>query len=267
MDNTSANTHGITQPTSIPIQQFVILAFVYSVIGLFIYLSIFSPGASALTMKNGSYIIEMGNLNTGAGKGSNGQYGLTVTIGQTAPGLFSGTNYKVRSGFQYIYSIIPFAFRISPLEINFGTLTPTNFVTRTQNVTVENGSGYGYTVTIAENHQLLVPATGAMIPNTSCDGGTCNTTTAQLWTNTFAFGFGVRCEYSIGSTCTSDFTTANFFRPLADKSASQTPQAFIMGTNVTRSKTETLTYKVNVSATQEGGDYSSVVELIATPTF
>ncbi|MDE2025826.1 MAG: hypothetical protein KGJ07_04995 [Patescibacteria group bacterium] len=233
----------------------------------FLLLYLFAPSVNALTMKNNSYIIQMGNLNTGAGKGANSQYGLSVTIGQTAPGLYTGTNYKVRSGFQYIYSIIPFSFSITPLEINFGTLSPTNFVTRTQTVTVKNGSAFGYVVTAAENHQLLVPAIGAMIPNTSCDSGTCTTSLATAWTNTFAFGFGLRCEYFVGSTCTSDFNGANLFRPLADKSAGQTPQAFISASNVTHGTTETFTYKINVSASQAAGDYSNVVELIATPTF
>jgi hypothetical protein len=238
-------------------------------IGLLAYLFIglFSPQASALTMKNLDYILQMGNLNSGAGKGANSQYGLTVTLGQTAPGLFSGPNYKVRSGFQYIYTIIPFSFTISPLEINFGTLTPTNFVSRTQTVSVTNGSAYGYIVTAAENHQLLVPASGALIPNTSCDGGSCTTSLATAWTNSFAFGLGVRCEYTVGSTCASDFNGTDFFRPIADKSSGQTPQAVISATNVTHGSTETLTYKVNVAASQSPGDYSNVVELIATPTF
>ncbi len=223
----------------------------------------------AITMKNSDYIIQMGNLNTGSGKGSNGQYGLTVTLGQTAPGLFSGANYTLRSGFQYIYSIIPFTFRISPLEIDFGSLTPTNFVTRTQLITVSNGSAYGYVVTAAENHPLSVPESGAAIPNTACDSGTCNASTASVWTNTFAFGLGYRCEYEnrTPSTCASDFSTSNSFRPFADKSSGQTPQVVTSASNITRTTTETLTYKINVSASQAPGDYSNVLEFIATPTF
>lgn len=226
-----------------------------------------APTAQALTMKNLDYILQMGNLNSGAGKGANGQYGLTETLGQTGPGLYSGPNYKVRSGFQYIYTLIPFSFTISPLEINFGTLTPTNFVSRTQSVHVSNGSAYGYAVTIAENHQMLVPATGSLIPSTSCDSGTCTTSLATAWTNSFAFGLGIRCEYGVGSTCASDFNGSNLYRSIADKSSGQTPQAIISATNVTHGSTETLTYKVNVSASQAPGDYSNVVELIATPTF
>jgi hypothetical protein len=229
--------------------------------------SILVPAAQALTMTNGDYIIQMGNLNTGAGKGSNGQYGLTETLGQIAPGLYSGTNYKVRAGFQYIYSIIPFSFKITPLQIDFGTLNPTNLLSRTQTITVSNGSGYGYAVTVAENHQLLVPSKGAMIPNTSCDSGTCTTSTANAWTGTYTFGFGYRCEYSGGSTCASDFNGANFFRPFADKSLGQTSQVVVSSANVHRAVTETITYQVNISAAQAPGDYSNVVEFIATPTF
>ena len=226
-----------------------------------------APAARALTMSNADYIIQMGNLNSGAGKGTNSQYGLGVTLGQIAPGLYSGTNYKVRAGFQYVLSLIHFSFRISPLTIDFGTLTPTNFVSRTQTLTVSNGSAYGYAVTATENHQLLVPATGALIPSTSCDSGTCTTNTATAWTNTFAFGFGYRCEYSAGSICASDFNGSNLYRPFADKSLGQSPQVVMSSPNVTASKSETITYKVNVSASQAAGDYSNVIEYIATPTF
>ena len=109
-------------------------------------------------------------------------------------------------------------------------------------------------------------ASGALIPNTTCDDGACTTTTASTWTNTLTYGFGYRCDDVSGTNCPSSFT-ANKFKQFADNSKSQTPIAVMQGTNVGRSLQSTITYKVNVSATQVAGLYSNVITYVATPTF
>ena len=76
-----------------------------------------------------NYIIQMPNFNSGAGIPSSSNYTISQTLGQTAAGLYSSAGYRVKSGFQYIYSIIPFSFSISALSINFGDLTPQTPVT------------------------------------------------------------------------------------------------------------------------------------------
>ena len=111
------------------------------------YLLLATIQSHAFTMSNGNWIIQMGNLNSAAGKPSNSNFKLGVTVGENGRGLYTGTNYKVRAGFQYISSIIRFRFSISNLLIDFGTLTPTNPVKRTNTLTVTNGSANGYAVT------------------------------------------------------------------------------------------------------------------------
>lgn len=226
-----------------------------------------SVKTEAFTMSNLQYILEMGNLNSFAGKKSNAQFTLTDTGGQLAPGLFSGSNYKVRAGFQYIYSIIAFRFSISSLFIDFGIVTPTNPVTRTNTLTISNGSAYGYDVTAFENHQLLVPASGALIPNTTCDNGTCTTTTSASWTSSLTYGFGYRCDNVTGTDCASGFTTSSFYKQFPDQSGSQTPVAVMSGTNVGRNKKVEITYKVNISGTQPAGSYINTITYVATPTY
>jgi hypothetical protein len=226
-----------------------------------------TPHVSAFTMSNIEYILQMGNLNSFAGRKSNAEYTVTDTGGQLAPGLYSGSNYKIRAGFQYIYSIIAFRFSISNIYIDFGTLSPTTPVTRTNTLTVSNGSAYGYQVTAFENHQLMVPASGQIIPNTTCDAGTCTTTTAAAWTNTLTYGFGYRCDNLSGTDCASGFSTSTFYKQFADESAGQTPQAVMSGTNVGRNKQSQITYKVNISGSQAAGLYQNVITYIATPTY
>ncbi len=228
-------------------------------------------------LQNDSYRLQMGNLNSIAGESSGSGYNLNITSGETGAGLYSGANYKVRAGFQYISSIIPFAFSISDTIIDFGVLSPTNPVTRTSTISVDNQSANGYVVTASENHQLLVPAKGAVIPDTTCDAGTCTQTTPAAWTSSLVYGFGYRCDSvsviyngSTSSDCLgggSSFSpNANYYKQFADASKTETAQTLMSGTSG-RTQQATITYKVNVSTGQAPGLYTNTVTYIATPTY
>jgi len=225
-----------------------------------------APAAQALTMSNANYTLHMGNMDTVTGKSTNSSYQLNQSLGQTAPGLYSGANYTVRSGFQYVLTSNKFRFTVSPTVIDFGTLSATNPVTRTQTLTINSGSAKGYSVTAAENHSLLfnegvpaaVPFSGTMagkqIPNTTCDSGTCSETTAGAWTSSLTYGFG----YSLD--------TVNY-KQFADISNNKTAQVVMSGSNTGKSVQAQITYKVNIATTQLPGLYSNQVTYIALPGF
>lgn len=236
------------------------------IINVFLLFLANNTKALGQTMTNSDYILRMENLNTAAGKPTGSGYKLNLTVGQTGPGLYSGSNYKVRAGFQYISSIIPFRFIISSTEINFGDLTPTNPITRNNTLTVTNQSAGGYTVKVYENHQLLVPSTGALIPDTTCDHGTCTESTADTWTSSLTYGFGYRCDAVTTNYCDSSFTTSTNYRQFADKSKSETEQTVMSGATG-RTQQSTITYKANISTAQSAGLYSNVLTYIATPTY
>lgn len=225
------------------------------------------PLASAFTMSNANYVIQMGNLNSVAGKSTGPNNKLGITVGEIAPGLYSGTNYKVRAGFQYISSIIRFRFSISNTDINFGVLDPTSPVIRTNTLTISNGSSGGYSVTATESSQLRNPANGALIPDTTCDAGTCTESTSAAWTSTLTFGFGYRCDNLTGTDCASGFSTSTFYKQFPDISKGETPQSVMSGSNVGRNKQVQISYKANVSGTQAAGIYTNVITYVATPTF
>lgn len=206
----------------------------------------------------------MGNFNTAAGHPNNGAFSLNLTVGQTAPGLYIGTNFKIRSGFQYINSIIPFTFTISQTSIDFGPITATNPVTRTNNLTVSNGSAYGYQVTASENHALLNPGSGRFIPDTACDSATCTVTNPGVWSNVLTYGFGYSCTNVSGSDCVAGFSNGAKFAPFA---ASPSAVVVMSSLNVGRGRQSQITYKVNVSAVQSAGLYTNVINYIATPSF
>jgi len=220
--------------------------------------------ASAETMRNDWYILKMGNFNMAAGKPTGAGGKVSFTMGQIGSGLYTGANYKVRAGFQYIYTLYPFSFTISQTSIDFGTISPANPVIRTNILTVNNQSAGGYVVTGSENHPMLMPSSGSMIPDTTCDNGLCSPSNATAWTSSLTYGFGYRCDNVSGTDCVAAFATPTFYKPF---SASPTATIVMTGINVGINKQSQITYKVNVSNMQPGGAYSNLVTYIATPTF
>lgn len=241
-----------------------------SLIGLIILeIGLIAPlvASAQRTMSNDNYILRMGNLNYAAGKTTGSGFKLGFTAGETAPGLYTGTNYKVRAGFQYIKSIIPFSFSISNLFVDFGTLNPGEPITRTGTLTVSNGSAQGYQVTAIENHPLRVLSTGIDIPDTTCDGGSCTETTSAAWSSLLTYGFGYRCDNLSGTDCASGFSTGTYYKQFANLAAGETARSVMTGTNVGRGRQVQITYKVNISASQAPGTYQTIIKYIATPTF
>lgn len=233
-----------------------------------IYYFLFTIAPSgALTMSNENFILQMGNLNTAAGISKGEDYRLDQTVGQTAPGLYSGANYKVRAGFQYIHSITAFKFTISETLIDFGILSATNPVSRTNNLTVSSRSPHGYSVSTFENRPLLSPLTNALIPDTTCDNGSCSQSSPAVWTSILTYGFGYRCDNVNGNDCESSFSDKNAYKQFADSSREENPETLMSGKNSARGRETQITYKVNISGAQPAGLYSNVITYIAAPTF
>lgn len=220
-----------------------------------------------------NYEIQFPNFNAGAGVPKSTNFWTNSTLGQTANGLFSSTNFRVKSGFQYIKTIIPFSFSISDISVNFGNLTPGTPETRTATLTVKAGGAGGYSVKAQENHPLQIVGSATYIPNTTCDNGTCTKNQAQLWTLNSTYGFGFNMT---GDDVPSDFVNSNYFRPFANAAASEEPATIMSKNQVTWNYPNntwpweshaTITYKVNVSGTQPAGTYTNVIKFTAIPAF
>lgn len=232
---------------------------------LSIFLPLFLPSMvlAQAKIQSDNYIIQMPGLNSGAGIPSSSNYKLDSSIGQTAAGLFSSSGYKVRSGFQYIHSIIPFSFTISDFTVELGSLTVDTPTTQTTTLTVSAGGAGGYTVSAFENNPLQTTAS-AQIPDTICDGGTCTESTAAVWSSSTVYGFGFNMT---GDDIPADFTNSTYFRQFADASSAETAKTIMSSANVGKSRQSTVTFRVNVSATQEAGSYQNIVTMTATPGF
>lgn len=218
------------------------------------------------SMSNSSYIIRFPNLNSFSGKPTNSQYKLGITGGQTAPGLYSGTNYRIRAGFQYINFGRSFSFSISSLFVDFGPVVPGAPVTRTNYLTVTNRSAYGYTVLASENHPLRMNPSGVSVPDTTCDSGTCNEQSSATWSSLTTFGFGYRCDNVSGTDCQSGFTNPDDYKQFASSESAELAQPVMRGVNAVKNAQSQITYKINVSTTQPAGSYENAINFIAVPS-
>lgn len=225
---------------------------------------IFTSSVSAqAVIKSDNYNIQMPNFNSGAGIPSSSGYKLDTTIGQTAPGLYSSTGYRVKAGFQYIHSIIPFTFSMSNYLINFGTIIPGTPATLTSNLTVSAGGAGGYKV-MARESTAMQTTSGDSIPDTTCDAGTCTQSVAGVWSQVTTYGFGYNMS---GQDIPADFTDSTYFRHFANASLGQADQIVMSNVNVGRGRSATITYKVNISGVQEAGAYQNKILFTAVPSF
>ena len=220
-----------------------------------------------------NYVIQFPNFNSGAGIPSSGSYKVNTTIGQTAPGLLSSTTYRVRSGFQYIHTIIPFSFEVSNISIDFGTLKVDDATqTRTATLTVKAGGAGGYSVQALEDGPMRTWNGAETIIDTLCDSGPCSESSAQPWTLDTTYGFGFNMT---GDDIPSDFS-GDKYRQFADNFIPESPGTIMSRTEVTWDypnniwpweSEATITFKANIGATQAAGSYRNYVTFIAIPAF
>lgn len=234
------------------------------IVGAFFLL--FGGDVRADEMKSVQYRIDFGNVNIGSNQETSNNYRLGTTLGQLAANEFSSSGFVVKAGFQYVHSIIPFAFSISDISIALGTLTPNTPSTATTDLTVSFGGAGAYQVTAEEIGPLDTPSGSDVIIDTSCNGGgqTCTETTANVWDSTSAYGFGYNMS---GTGAPAGFTNATYFKRFPDALLAEDPAVVMSSSNVTASSTSTVTFKANISPVQAAGSYRTLIRFIATPSY
>ncbi|MEK7513772.1 MAG: hypothetical protein AAB580_02685 [Patescibacteria group bacterium] len=218
----------------------------------------------ATNMSSSDYKLQWTNLNMTSGSKSSANYNILDTVGQTAPGEYASSGYYVKAGFPYIKTIIPFSFTISNLSIDFGVLATSTFATQTNTLTVSSGGAGAYSVTATEDHPLKMQTSAITIADTTCNSGTCSETSAGVWNDTAKYGFGYNMS---GNDVPAAFTDSTYFKQFTDSSQSETSAIVMSSVNVGKSRLATVTYKVNINATQAAGDYENSITFIATPGY
>ncbi len=220
---------------------------------------------SADTLTSPAFEINMGTINITGGQKSSTSFKLTDTVGQTFQGRFDSTGFVVKAGFQYIYSLIPFTFTISNLDLNFGSLVPGTPSLLTNLLTVTTGSAYGYTVKVIEDHPLRLSNGVVTIPDTPCDiASPCTQSDATPWTINTNYGFGYNIQGD--DVDTADFVDNTYFRPFPVQDVDD-PATVMSRGSVATDSAATVTYKINISGTQAAGTYQNNLQYIAIPSF
>lgn len=219
-------------------------------------------------LKSPAFEIQMSTINITGGRKSNesGTVNLTDTVGQTFQGQFDSAGYAILAGFQYINTLIPFSFKISNLDINFGNLIPgVPGTPKTNILTVTTGSAFGYSVKAIEDHPLRMSNGVTTIPDTACDLATpCLPTDANLWTDNARYGFGY--NMSGADVDTTDFVNSNYYRPFPVQNIDQ-PVTVMSSPGIATSSAATVSYKINISGSQAAGTYQNSIQYIAIPSF
>jgi hypothetical protein len=229
----------------------------YWTIGLlgYLFIGLFSPSASAQTMSNDNFILQLDSVNT-----TNPEPSVkNATLGVKTKQVDKKQNN--------------FSFSISDTLIDLSTLSPINPIKRSNKLTV-SGSPTGYSIIAFEDKELsaLIPSDVAssssdFIRDTSCDNDLCSEMRSGPWTNPLTYGFGYRCDNKVGNDCTDGFSDPTFYKQFANSFLSETPQKIASATNTGKNKTVQITYKVNIPGTQQFAFYNNTITYIAVPNF
>ena len=212
--------------------------------------------AEAQTMSNNNYVLQYGSLNPVAGSSANNSFRLESRLGGTNgppnPAIPKASPKQEEA----------LSFEISELFIDFGTLSATNPVIRTNNISVLSPFG-SYEVLAYEDHELKSLLNNT-IPNTTCDQGTCSSDFGGSWESTLAYGFGYRCDNKTEYDCDSDFKTSSFYRQFSkDKGG----KSIMKGVSNFKPKESQITYKINISTSQPQEAYNTVIHYLLIPGY
>lgn len=251
-----------------PLDQISMMIYLITMFFSSLFFSLLAPSlVFAEDLKSPTFEIQMSTINITGGRKSNnsGTINLTDTVGQTFQGRFDSNGFVIQAGFQYINTLIPFSFKISSLDIDFGHLVPEIPSTRSNILTVTTGSAFGYTVKAIEDHPLRMSNGITTIPDTSCDLATpCLQTDANEWSDNLRFGFGY--NMSGADVDLGDFVNSNYYRPFPVQNIDQ-PAIVMSKGGVATSSAATVTYKINIEGAQAAGTYQNAIQYIAIPSF
>lgn len=229
----------------------------------YLFIGLFLPIVNGQTMSNQNYIIQTEKINTASDATAKVNYDQQTANGKSNSAVFEGVNFKVKTGFKNTSPDFPFSVSLSSKTVDFGTLSPTNPIIRTVNLST-NSLANGYSVIVFENEPLTSGKT--FIPDTTCDFGSCGIENASIWINALAYGFGYRCDNVVGSDCDNSFVSPNFYKHFPNIASNDDPQTILSGIG-SNNKEVRVSYKVNISGSQAQSIYNNIVTYIAIPNF
>ncbi len=229
------------------------------------FLLLFTTPARAISLRSSDFRIDLGIVNLGSQSKPGGQTKSGSAITQTSRGQFDSVGYRIRSGFQFLSSTIPFSFSLDKPAINFNQPLPGTFYTDTNHLSVTSGDSYGYQVLVIENQPLTAKG-GETIPDSTCDpASACTVSYAAPWTSTLATGFGYNLTGDHIETDT--FVDSTYFRPFPANSLGGNPQIIMSSSSRQSTARATITYRLNLSPNQPAGAYRNIIQYLTIPAY
>ena len=152
-----------------------------------------------------------------------------------------------------------------PPQVPFGTINANTFYQGCHDLVVSTNAGGGYSLAGLENHELMT-AGGTILPDTTCNTGTCTATTGAAWTTATNNGLGHTCRNEIGNDCVSAYGNGTAFRQFADASSGEVPVS-IMASTTPAIATSRVKYRVSRSTGQGAGEYSNTISYSIMATY
>ena len=152
-----------------------------------------------------------------------------------------------------------------PPQVPFGTINANTFYQGCHDLQVSTNAGGGYSLAGIQNHQLQT-AGGTVLPDTTCDSGTCTATTAATWTTATVNGLGHTCRNENANDCVSNYANGTLFRQFADMSSGEAPVS-IMASTTPAIATSRIKYRLNRGTNQAAGTYTNTISYSLMATY
>ncbi len=151
---------------------------------------------------------------------------------------------------------------ISSSFIDFGVIIPGEPLLRTQTLSVTPGAAFGADIIAFEDHAPTATEGAVIVPDTTCDNGSCTEHIATLWQEPLTYGFGYRCTPD-NHLC-QDFKEKETYKQFANIEKGKAPQ--ILESLFTPTTLE-LIYKISIPPTAAGKKYQNTIYYIISPRY
>lgn len=236
-------------------------------ITIFCLLITATKNVNAQSLQSDNFVVTFGNFNVTSGEKDSASFHLTDTVGQVGSGpygQYGSSGFFVGSGFQYIYQIDTFSFRISKVLVELGELNINTHSTDSHTLTITTKGAGGYSVYAFEEHPLRQVQGVAEIPDTTCDSNNCTHITAGVWADQTIPGFGYNMS---GNDIPAAFIDSTYYKSFADDESADDMQVVMSANNIANQRQSTVTYKAGITGQQASGNYETAVVYVAVPGF
>jgi hypothetical protein len=154
----------------------------------------------------------------------------------------------------------------SPTSVPFGIVSLNTFYIGCQDLVVSTNASNGYSLTTQESSAMKTANGSSIIPDTTCDGGTCSESVAGAWINAAKNGLGHTCANQVNHDCSSAYSSGTNFLQFANMAGGETAQA-VMSSSTNATATGRIKLRLSAGLAQPAGDYTTLITYTIYATY